>query len=243
MKNVVEDKYLPAFEAWQSNQTPEGNVAFLKEIDPIVQKGVQMYGGSNPLAQSKAKLLALKAAQKFDPSRSRLQSHMITNLQELQRIGRKQQEIIKVPERTLLENYRLNQGKQELEDTLGREPTDAEISDHLGISLDRLTKIRKFQPGISSSQAEGDETNSSVPASHLPGAKDNSDYWANIVYQDLGPLDQKIMELSLGMFGNRQLSNLEIAKKLNRSPGAITQRKIKIQKLLDQEQQYSPFIG
>ena len=67
MREIVEDKYLPAFETWKANQTPEGNVAFLKEIDPIVQKGVQMYGGSNPLASSKAKLLALKAAQKFDP--------------------------------------------------------------------------------------------------------------------------------------------------------------------------------
>ena len=68
-------------------------------------------------------------------------------------------------------------------------------------------------------------------------------YWTEIVYQDLGPVDQKIMEMSLGMHGQKKLSNLEIAKKLNRSPGAITQRKMRIQELLNQESDFSPFIG
>jgi IS30 family transposase len=51
------------------------------------------------------------------------------------------------------------------------------------------------------------------------------------------------MELSLGMRGQSKASNQEIARKLNRSPGAITQRKIKIQQLLNQEQDLSPFIA
>jgi IS30 family transposase len=51
------------------------------------------------------------------------------------------------------------------------------------------------------------------------------------------------MELTLGMFGNKKHSNAEIAQKLGRSPGAITQRKIKIQQLLDQEYELSPFIA
>ena len=63
-----------------------------------------------------------------------------------------------------------------------------------------------------------------------------------MVYQGLSPLDQRVMELTLGMRGNKKLSNQEIAAKLNRSPGAITQRKTKIQQLLDQEQKLSPFI-
>ena len=141
MNNYLEDKYKPAYETWQGNQTPEGNAAFLKEIAPIVQKGVQMYGGDSPLAASQGRLMALEAMKKYDPTRSRLQSHLLTQMQGLQRVQRKQHEVIRAPERVLLENYRLNQKTQELSDELGREPTDAEVSDSLGISMDRLTTV------------------------------------------------------------------------------------------------------
>lgn len=244
MDTYLEEEYRPAFESWQLDKTPESNAKFLKAIDPIVQKGITMYGQGSPLAASKAKLIALKAAEKYDPKRSRLQSHMLNNMQELQRIQRKQHEIIRAPERVLLESQKLRNYSQELEDNLGREPTDAELSDYLGVSIDRLAKIRQFKPGISSSQSETETETGDVlsPESRLPGPSDSS-HWVEIVYGSLSPLDQRIMELGLGLHGHKKLSNIEIAKKLNRSPGAITQRKIKIQQLLDQEHDLSPFIG
>jgi DNA-directed RNA polymerase sigma subunit (sigma70/sigma32) len=242
LDNYLEEQYRPAYETWQgSGQTPEGNAAFLQEIDPIVQKGLKMYGGDSPLAQSKARLIALEAAKKYDPKRSRLQSHMLTQMQSLRRAQRKQQEIIRTPERVLLENQKLKTYTQEMEDELGREPTDAELSNRLGVSLDRLKKIRQYQPGMSLGQAESEDPMQGAPASSLPGQRDQ-DYWVELVYQDLNPVDQKILELSLGLHGHKKLSNQEIAKKLNRTPGAISQRKIQIQKVLDQEQDLSPFI-
>jgi DNA-directed RNA polymerase specialized sigma subunit len=243
MNNYLEEQYKPAYETWQGDQTPEGNAAFLKEIAPIVQKGVQMYGNDSPLAASQGRLMALEAMKKYDPARSRLQSHVLTQMQGLRRAQRKQHEVIRAPERVLLENYRLNQQTQELSDELGRDPTDSELSDSLGISMERLTKLRRFQPGISSGQASSKNPESGMPASRLPNQQDMENYWTEIVYQDLGPVDQKIMEMALGMHGQKKLSNLEIAKKLNRSPGAITQRKVRIQDLLNQESDFSPFIG
>lgn len=59
--DYIEDEYRPAYEAWQKDQTPAGNAAFLQQIDPIVKKGLKMYGGESPLAASQAKLLALEA--------------------------------------------------------------------------------------------------------------------------------------------------------------------------------------
>ena len=125
---------------------------------------------------------------------------------------------------------------------MGREPTDAELSDRLGISLQRLNKIRQYQPGMSTGQAESADPMQGQPASIMPNQHENEEYCAQIVYMDLGPMDQKIMEWTLGMNGHKKLSNQEIAKKLNRSPGAITQRKMRIQKLMDQEQDLSPFV-
>lgn len=243
MNNYLEDEYKPAFESWKQNQTPEGNAAFLQELDPIVQKGIKMYGGDSPLAASSGRLLALAAMRKYDPARSRLQSHLLTQLQGLRRTNRQQSEVVRVPERILQENQRLRLHTQELTDELGREPSDAELSDKLGLSLPRLTKLRQFQPGMNTGKQEGTDPMAGGAASRMPGQRSEEDLWTNVVYQDLNTTDQQILEWTLGMHGHKKLSNQEVAKRLGRSPGAITQRKVRIQQLLDQEQKLSPFIA
>ena len=241
--DYLEDEFRPAFETWQANKTPEGNAAFLKTIDPVINQGLQAYGNDSPLLRSRARLLALDAANKYDPKRSRLRSHIVTNMQGLRRISRQQGQVINAPERVILESQKLRASTQELADELGREPTDAELSDFMRISIPRIAKIRKYQPGFSTGQAESIDPNSGGIAGRLPGDTGAEDLWLQIVHQDLDPVDQQILEMTLGMNNRRKMSNLDIAKALNRTPAAITQRKMKIQKLLDQEQTLSPFIA
>jgi RNA polymerase primary sigma factor len=244
LDNYLEDEYRPAYESWQQNQTPEGNAAMLQAIDPIVQKGIQLYGGESPLSASRGRLLALDAVRKYDPKRSRLQSHLLNQMQSLRRVAQQQHNVMRVPERVLLESQRLRNYQQEMSDEMGREPSDAELADRLGVNTERLAKIRRYQPGMSSGQVEELDPLSGGLAGRIPGTRDeSSDLWVRVVYQDLNPMDQKVLEFSLGLNGQPKLSNQEIAKRLGRSPGAISQRKIRIQKLLDQEQTLSPFIA
>jgi RNA polymerase primary sigma factor len=240
--DYLEDEFKPAFQQWQQDKTPAGNAAFLKAIDPVISQGVQAYGSDSPLIQSKARLLALDAMNKYDPKRSRLRSHLLSHMQGLRRINRQQGQVISVPERIILESQKLKSATQELADNLGREPTDAEISDNLGISIPRILKIRKYQPGLSTGQAETLDPMSGGIAGKIPGDTSAQDLWLQVVHQDLNPIDQQILEMTLGLNGKRKYSNLEIAKALNRTPAAITQRKIKIQGVLDKEQELSPFI-
>jgi DNA-directed RNA polymerase specialized sigma subunit len=243
MNSYLEDEYKPAYDAWKLDQTPPGNAAFLEAIHPIVQKGVQMYGGDSPLSASRGRLMALDAVRKYDPSRSRLQSHLLNQMQGLRRVTQQQSQVMRVPERVLLENQQLHKQTQELMDDLGREPTDAELADRMGLSMPRLTRIRKFQPGMSSGQIEEQNPMSGGGVGQIPGQRDAADLWAEVVYQDLSPMDQAIMERTLGMRGHKKMSNQDLARHLSRSPGAITQRKMKIQQLLDQERELSPFIA
>lgn len=243
MNDYLEDEFRPAFQQWQADKSPAGNAAFLKAIDPVINQGLQAYGDDSPLLRSRARLLALEAANKYDPKRSRLRSHIITNMQGLHRISRQQGQVVRAPERVVMESQKLRAATQELADELGREPTDAELSDFMRVSIPRIAKIRKYQPGFSTGQAESSDVNFGGMAGRLPGDTGAEDLWLQIVYQDLDPIDQRILEMTLGMNNQRKLSNLEIAKALNRTPAAITQRKMKIQKLLDQEQTLSPFIA
>ena len=67
--------------------------------------------------------------------------------------------------------------------------------------------------------------------------------WLKTVYDELDPYHQSIMEYTLGLNGKPVLSNLEIAKKLNRTPGAISQAKKRIEEKLRQGQQFEDILG
>jgi DNA-directed RNA polymerase specialized sigma subunit len=239
--DYLEPEYREAYEAWEQDQTPTGNAAILGAIDPVVRKGTSMYGGVSPLTRSRGRKLALEGLRTYDRSRSRLQSHLINQLKGLQRISKQQHEVVHAPERVLLDRFKLQRYEQELMDTLGRDGTDAELADQSGFSLKRIKHIRGWQPGMTSSQLEDISPN--LAGGQFVGGVSSQAAWLEVVYDSLAPMDQKIMEFSMGLHGRKELSNQEIAKKLKRTPGAISQRKKKIQEIIRQEEDLSPFIG
>jgi len=238
----IEPDLQEPYENWKSNQTMESNAKFLKTLDPIINKAIKTHVGTpNPLTRSRARRMALESLPKYDPSRSRLQTHLYNQLQGLKRYNAQQGHGVKVPERVVLDRHVVDTASQEMRDEFGREPSDAEISDRTGYSQKRLAHVRGYSPAMSQGFFTG-VGEATGEGGFMPAIEQNdSDAWMQLVYEDLDPIDQSIMELSLGLNGNRQLSNQEIAVKLNRSPGAISQRKNRIQMLLDQEDEISPF--
>jgi len=128
-------------------------------------------------------------------------------------------------------------------DQNGREASISELADATGLSVKRLKHIQKFQHPI----AEGTITArmaESEDGGFMPAVEqDGGSSWLEFVYDDLDPINQKIMEWTLGLHGQKPLSNRQVAAKLRISPGAVSQRKAHIQGILDQEQQLSPFYG
>lgn len=240
-KSLLEPEFQEPYDAWKAQPSPTTNSRMVAAIEPIVQKGMQTYGAKGPLGYSRARLMAFDALQKYDPQRSPLQSHILSHLQGLRRATTQQQNFVRIPDRIAIENFKLSEEQQRLSDELGRPPTDVELADSMRVPLKRLAQIRRGHAGYASSQVQDVETQDS-PGSRVPGRSRAAELWTQIVYDDLGPIDQKILEHSLGLNGQPRLANHEIAKKLGRTPGAITQRKIRIQQLLDREQELSPFL-
>lgn len=238
--DYLEPEYKDAYESWAEDNTPEGNAAMLQAIDPVVQKGASMYGGGqSPLTRSRARKLALKSLATYDRSRSRLQSHLLNQMQGLRRISQQQHAVIHTPERVMLDSHKLHRHTQELHDELGREPTDNELANKAGVSLKRIKYVREWQPGLTTGQLAAADPEGSPRVNRL---NQNNNAWLEVVYDSLPSIDQKIMEWSLGLHGHEKLSNKEIASKLSRSPGAISQRKAKIQQIIRQEETLSPFM-
>ena len=237
--DYLEPESQEAYDTWAKDKTPDANASILRALDPVVNKGTSMYGGGSPLARSRARRLTLEGLESYDRNRARLQSHLLNQMKSLQRITRQQNEVVRAPERVVLDKMKLKKHEQELVDTLGRDPSDSELSNHSGFSLKRINHVRNWQPGVGSGQLSSIDQN--LAGGSFSGGPATQAAWLEIVYDSLPALDQKVMELSMGLHGRKALSNQEIARKLGRSPGAISQRKKNIQELIRQEESLSPF--
>lgn len=243
-EDMLEDNFREPYTAWKTKPGPATNSGMLKALQPTIEGAIRVHVGEpNPLLVSKARVMALQGLPTYDPKRGRLQNHMYNHLLGLKRANRQQTTILKVPERVQLDKYNLENANKELTAQLGREPTDDQLADYTGFSPSRMAKVRSYKSGLSEgymSNLEEQGAGFSGGGSVMPGQPKKS-YWTEIVYDDLDDYHKKIMELAYGLNGRKPKQNQEIAAKLGRSPGAISQAKARIQKMLDEEYELSPF--
>lgn len=241
--SMLEPDFDEPYKAWKADPSPATRSKFLAAMEPDIDKAIQAnVGRVDPLTRARGRRVALQALNTYDPSRGRLRTHLYNHMRTLKRYAGQQGMGVKVPERVMLDRRTLDLARQELQDDLGREPTDSELSEKVGYSSDRLAHIRKYAPALTegyfASLGETGESGGGLnPAVQGPESK----AWLQFVYEDLSPMDRLIMEYTVGMNGKPRLANQEIAKRLQRSPGLISQRKLMIQQLLNQEEQLSPF--
>lgn len=236
----LETDYAPAFNAWKAGPSPATNSALLTAVKPIIDTTLRQYSGGNPSPslKSRAKILALNSFKTYDPTKGRLRTHLYSHMQGLQRINAQEQNIISIPERVALDYGHVQEASNALRDRLGRDASNAEISNHTGLSQKRLAYIRQSNLPVSEGaatqiDAEGDQAD---PAVSMPGRNDGR-AWEDFVYYDLGQTDQVIMDYVLGRHGMAKLQVNQIAGKLGITPSAVSQRTAKIQKLLDMRNQ------
>lgn len=234
----VGEDFDATYTQWQKQRTPAMNTKLLSTLQPVIDTAVTSYAGANPgpTIKSRAKLMALKALETYDPQRGNVKTHLLSQLQSLRRMSAQEQNIIHIPEQVGLDFQRLSESENELRDRLGRDPTDDELADHTMLSPRRIRKIRSFRQPLAegTTTTENDyENDSDGVASTIPGADRGHEAWMNFVYDDLSPTDKLIMDLTLGRNGRRRTSTQDIAKRLNITPGAVSQRAAKIQGMLD----------
>jgi DNA-directed RNA polymerase specialized sigma subunit len=235
MRSYIEDEFLQPFNEWRERPSKVSTGNLLRVVAPVIQSAITTYapGNKSPLLTSQARRLAIQAFERYDPAKAKLRTHLLSHLRGLQRISVRQEKIISVPEQVRLDRYHVFESAKELRDKLGRDPTEAELSDATGLSFKRLKYIRQAaeatpESSLQSMSDDGDDLFS--PAVRY---EDEAGPWSQFVYHSLGPDDQLIMEHTLGLNGKPKLSNQTIARQLGITPSAVSQRKAKIQAQLD----------
>lgn len=226
----LEPNYQEAYNGWKIKPDKTSTGQLLRTLQPSIDRAIQAHVGEpHPLIRSRARNIVLKSLPTYDPAKSSLNTYVMNQLYSLRRVNRKQTQIISVPERWSHEAGTLARDEANLKEMLGREPTTGELADHSGVSLRRIARIRSFKQPLAEGQLEA-----AVDSGHTsfdPRVRDSAadDRWADVIYMDLTPTDQKIMEHTLGMYGRPVLQNQQLANMLGLSAGAVSQRKAKIQ--------------
>ena len=237
-ENRLEQQYAGFYQDWKTTGTQESASVMLQQIDPVINKAITSYasGNKSPNVRSHARQIALDALESYDPQKARLQTHLLNQLQGLRRHVAQEQQVLSVPEQVMLDNQHLYRSSMVLQDKLGRDPSDREVSDHTGISLKRLAYVRQYRSPLAEGTLE-DATQREGGSPAMPAVMQNDPTgWHEFVYNDLNEVDKAIMEYTLGLHGIKKLPATEIAKKLNISPGAISQRSQRIQAKLNQRE-------
>jgi DNA-directed RNA polymerase specialized sigma subunit len=216
-----------AYENWKKDPTPERMGDFLEKAQPVISSALQSYGRGNQALESRARILTAKAVKTYDSTKgTKLKTYLMTQLQPLNRISRDYSAATRVPERVSVDLYSVNQGGQEYFNQYGREASDKELADMTGLSMRRIAHVRKFSKSeMGESAMTDDEGAIMYPGTESP---DPEKILLEYLHHDLDPVDQKILEWRSGLYGKKQISNNEIARRVNLSPGAVSQRAAKI---------------
>ena len=233
MASLLEPDYAPHYEAWKASPTPENASALLDATKPVLESAVRSYGGVNPspTLRTRARLLALDAFNRYDPNRAKLRTHLLVHLQGLRRHAAREGQVISIPERVGLDLHRLHTAEDELRDRFSRDPSDAELSEHTGLSMARLAHIRQSKPGYAEGSLRAEDTGEIYAPAVMETGTDR--HLLEFLYHDLDPSDQVILEHTLGVNRKPILAKQEIARKLGISAGAVSQRAARIQSRLN----------
>lgn len=238
----LEQEYQEPYMAWKNNPNPTTTGALVRAVRPVIDKGIRSYGGGGqsptPIIRSKAKQIVMDSLDRYDPKQAKLQTHLMEQLKGLYRYAGQQKNILSVPERVTLDRQHLDESSKELQDWLGREPSDKELADKTGLSLKRIKYVRQLQNPVSEgTYASRNEQNLGAPLLP-PVEQQNEDAWVNFVYHSLAEVKNSslpiVMEYTLGLHGKPRLSTAALAQKLNVSPGRVAQLRAQVQTKLDQ---------
>lgn len=220
MKSQNKKLYPESYDSWSRDPSEQNTELFLKDIRPVIDSALKSYAGGDQAHRTRATIMALQAAKKYDPSKgTQLNTHLMSDLRRLSRTARQRRAVIHVPENVYFNSRRLREAAAEFAELHSREPTDEELADKTGLSVRQIRKIQEYKGGVPSAAFVSEK------GDHMQDkARDYYDVWVDHVYHDLDPVDKKIFDHVAGYRGKPIKPKSVIAKELKISPAAVSYR-------------------
>jgi DNA-directed RNA polymerase specialized sigma subunit len=227
----------PLYLKWRETQDPQTEQALLTQLRPTINKALEAFAGGDQTLATKAKILAKESLKTYDPSkRASLSTHVYGNLQRLNRIRQQRASALYVPESVRNVRQAIAQFKQQWRETHDKDPTEDDLTSHMGISRKQIRKsmVAGDTPEASMLSEKGDVwlTDSDPLLRARRIAMDD-------IYHDQDPDGKRLMELVMGYGGKPAISKSQAAAKLKISPAAVSQRLDGIMKKLEEAPTYA----
>lgn len=211
-----------SFADYQSDPTPARLSAVVRSLTPTISYALSsLQSQSDPVMKIKARTLAAKAVQSYDPDRgAALPTWVSSQLLPLRRARRNMQTAVRVPERIHLDAYSLAKAEKDFVDKHNREPDVAELSDFSKMPIRRIAAIRSTMRRTPSETSIGE----GAPPIETDFTGEAVDY----VHQDSDHVDRRILELKTGYGGHEVTPPWRIAEMLKLTPTQLTRRSQRI---------------
>jgi DNA-directed RNA polymerase specialized sigma subunit len=218
---------LSPYEKWRLHRDADSLYEVTKSLRPTIDSVVASLGGTgNPQIAAKARVIAAKAVQAYDPSMgATLPTWVSQQLRQLTRDIRKSNNMVHVPDGVQMDAYALYRAEKEFEDEHGREPTVEELADISHLSVKRIKDVRtKMRPIVTDAGTESEDGSSLLSMENSDYTQDALDY----VYAESDRNDKKILEYTVGYGGTTPLDPKQIMQKLKLTPVQFSRRKARL---------------
>lgn len=209
---------LKAWKAWKQNPNPQTLRVIMDRVKPIAKYEANKYkqtGMTPMLLDNKAEEIAYESLHTYDPNRGQLNTHIITNMQRLNRYAIEKQNSVRVQEKQVFDYRRFLQEKHDLEEELGRPATEQELMSKLGTGR----KLKDMKPIVEHYYSMNVEGGGKAPV-RQDLAMDA--VTLAMLHQDLKPPQREVFEYTYGYGGKPRLQKQQIAKKLNISNSMVS---------------------
>jgi len=215
---------MESYDNWTLDPTPSNMGKVIKDLDYTITREVQRYSGPKALLRGQAKRFAVDAVKNYDPaSPAKLNSWVTTSLKQLNRYSNKINPVY-TPEVTNRQAAELNTVTGELEEELGRMPSDSELADRIGMNTSKVKRLRKATSSVIHDSQVITDPESGQQMSVGPVVPDTFQEANEIVYDSLDTRDKTIYDYKMGKGNKPQLSGYLIAKRLGVSPAFVSQK-------------------
>lgn len=207
---------------------------FVNKLEPVITSTLRSAGISSPVVQDRAKLLAAKAIQSYDPNKGgKLATHVSSQLRSIVRDAPSIQEPFAPGNRYRGEATTMYRAQTRFNDTFGRDPSDEEMADLTQIPLRKVIRIRSSArariPLSVMEESDDDGSSSDV----IGTTRTPHDDWADAVYAGLGDVDKLIFMHKTGYRNAQILDPTTLAQKVGLSADAVRARANRMQAQLD----------
>lgn len=199
---------------WQQTKDPAIFAAMVGRYQPVVNSVVNKYrttGLPPATLRAQATVQLIKALNTYNPEKgTQPTTHIWNSLQKVQRMASESLMSGHVPEARNMKRSTFTIVQDNLNESLGREPSNAEMADELGWNIREVERMQ--------SEMKGETTASNAPFDFYGNStrgESKDKVLVDYLYHELSGTQKVIFEHTFGYGGKEILNNKEIAKKLN----------------------------